>query len=211
MAVACIGCDPIAVTTFEPGVEHLPMPGSFHVEGEPPRAGQALAVRFIGSDGELADHGEDFAVGDLIRIDRTNYPGEHGLMVNRVPCDGRFKVEAGRETDVILRITDQGCETTVARTHDEGAVVHEETTSFVIGIAPIAATIDVVSIDDPPTQEPVVVVADESGSFGLDSLAPGRYRLTVRPDGTIPSTVTIDLRPGETGFVDLTASPSSPP
>lgn len=209
LAAACLACEPVAGTTFEPGVEHLPMAGYVHVEGEPATADRALTVRFVGSDRGVASISDDFAVGDLVRSARANFAGEQGLSVNGVPCAGRFAIETERETDVILRITKDGCETMVVRIHDEGEVIHEEVFAGVYGQTAIGATVAAFSLDDPPRHAPLTVIADESGWFEIGSLPPGRYRLDVRSEGAVPVSLTVDLEAGDHEYVELAGPPMS--
>jgi len=210
ISVACLGCSPVAVRSFEPGVEHLPAPGSFHVEGDPAEADRALSVGFFGADNQVASVADDFAAGDQVRIDRTDAPGPHGLIVDGTRCTGGFVVEAGRETDITLRIKPLGCETTVVRVHDEGAVVHVEVTAVIHGFAPIGAEVGVASIDDPPRHAPVSISADESGAFEAGPFPPGRYRLEVRNAGAVLTSVTVELEAGESQFVELRGTPTTP-
>jgi hypothetical protein len=208
LGTAAMACDPAVGRTFEPGVEHLPTPGSIHVEGRPRTAERPLTVRFVGSDGERSAVAEAFAVGDVVRIDRTDFPGIHALTVNGVACDGPFAIEAQQETDLILRITRDGCETIVERTHDEAAVVHEEVVGRLFGRASIRAPVIVSSLDDTPRHAPVAVTADESGWFEVDGLPPGRYRVDVRA-GTATISATVELGVGESVFLDLTRPAAS--
>jgi hypothetical protein len=106
-------CTPQVGATFEDGVEHLPGPGEIHLVTDPPIAGIELAFVVIQSGGDSSVT-TTIAAGEPVVVDLTTLPGIFAMRMNGTACDGRFPVQEGRMTDIIVRITLDGCATTVS-------------------------------------------------------------------------------------------------
>jgi hypothetical protein len=101
--------------------EALPAPGSIHLISDPPQAPYPVTIRYLnGGDASGAYH--DFAQGETILIVFSNLPGERGIQVNGRACEGRYTLETGVETDLLLVLGDEGCRVEVTGSHREGSV-----------------------------------------------------------------------------------------
>jgi hypothetical protein len=110
-ALLSAACEPATgEQTFVPGAEAIPGPGYFHVTGDPPEAGRFIVLRHLGSDGIESQAGDSFAPGATIVFDGVGFAGRRGLSVNGTNCAGVFPVEVNQVTDVVLRISESGCE-----------------------------------------------------------------------------------------------------
>ena len=167
-----------------------------------------MAVGAFGPDGEIDSRHQDVAAGEVVRVGWSDLPGEHGLTVDGARCGGRFTLESGRETDLILRITDRGCMTVVVRVHDL-IDPRSATAANIYGTAPRGTRVDVTSVDDPVTGPPMSLTPDDTGWFVIDSLPGGRYRFDARRAGIVAATAEIDVATGDSVHVDLTR-PASP-
>jgi hypothetical protein len=107
-----------AERTFEPGIEHLTS-GSFHFVAEPPVAAEPLSVRLRMEDGTSSARSFDFAVGDVVTDSPTDVPGRRGVVVNGRSCAGEFIVEAGRTTEVTIRLVGDTCTVVQTGVHEE--------------------------------------------------------------------------------------------
>jgi hypothetical protein len=95
-----------------------------------------------------------------------------------------------------------------------------------IALAPGAAlTLKVTDKDGRPMHEAAVTVSDESGrriqftpedltdargSFAINGIRPGRWRIGVAHDGCAPKTSTIDLAVGDASTIEIILSPATP-
>lgn len=118
LAVLVGACLPGASATVEPGVEHLPGPGYIHLETQPSSAEIALTFVLIVSDGNDSSVSTTVAAGDRVAIDLTTLPGAYGIRMNGQVCQNRFPVEEDRHTEVVVRITADGCATAVKEIRD---------------------------------------------------------------------------------------------
>jgi len=110
-ALLSASCEPVTgERTFVPGTEAIPGPGFFHVTGDPPEAGQLIVLRHFGSDGVESEVGDSFAPGATIAFDGVGFAGPRGLSVNGTNCAGVFPVQVNQITDVVLRVSETGCE-----------------------------------------------------------------------------------------------------
>jgi len=123
LALVLAACAPEG-RTFVPGSEMLPSPGYFHIEGDPIVAERTLTFRYVGSDGVVSQVSDTIQPGGQAVVDRTTLPGSHALTLNDFPCSGSFTVETDRETDLVVRVTADGCETSTVRIHGVGEVTH---------------------------------------------------------------------------------------
>lgn len=195
--------------TFEPGVEHLAPVGSFHLEGDPAFATVGLSLRYVSSDGNVSRVKDEFQPNQRVVVDRTTPAGEHGVTVNGARCQGTFQVEAGLETDLVLQVRPEGCQTVVTVIHEPGLPSHEEVFGRVTGAGPVGARIRVVSLDDPPNAT-FESIADESGVFAIEQLSPGRYRLDASSADGFVRSIELEVWAGESTQVDLYGALPSP-
>lgn len=124
LTVAVVACSPVANLTAVPASEMLPGPGYFHIVGDPEFADASLTFRYIGSDGEVADVSDTIQPGERTVVDRTTLPGTQEISVNGLTCSGSFPVESDRETDLVVRITADGCEVRIIQIHGADDVTH---------------------------------------------------------------------------------------
>jgi hypothetical protein len=117
-------CGPIVRGTVAPGSESLPGPGSFHVEGDPLIAARTMTFRSVGPDGVPSGVTDTIRSGERIVVDRTTLPGLRTLTVDGAPCSGMFDIVAGREVDLVVRLTAFSCSVSVGLVHELGAVTH---------------------------------------------------------------------------------------
>lgn len=111
-------------TIPEPTVIGEPTPGSFHIRANPPTAREPLTIRL--DDGTPSRWSEEVQAGAPVWVYFTTLPEEGlALWVNGATCDGRFDVRALVETDLLLTVTDSGCQIQVLDWHAEGAVQHQ--------------------------------------------------------------------------------------
>lgn len=106
------------------GDERLPGPGYFHIVADPPVAARTLVVRYLRDDGGLDGISDTFDPGEEVVIDRTTFAGSVRLRVGDATCTGSFDVQLELETDVVVRVTADGCVTSTLRVHQPGAVTH---------------------------------------------------------------------------------------
>ncbi len=117
VAVVLGACVPEAGATFEQGVEQQPGPGYIHLVTQPATAEIELTFRLI-VGGEDSSRTTTIAAGEVVDVDLTTLPGAYGMRMNGTACDGRFPVEAERVTDVVVRITANGCAMSVGAIRD---------------------------------------------------------------------------------------------
>ncbi len=103
--------------TFEQGVELQPGPGRVHLVADPPIA--EIELKFVMTKPGDSDSSvvTTIAAGEPVVVDLWTLPGVHGMRMNGTACDGRFPVQEERVTDVVARITVDGCVTTVTGIH----------------------------------------------------------------------------------------------
>ncbi len=118
LAAAVAGACTLEVgATFKQGVENQPGPGRVHMVAEPPTA--EIELKFVmtvpgDSDSTVVT---TIAAGEPVVVDLWTLPGVFGMRMNGTACDGRFPVQEERVTDVVARITLDGCATTVTGIH----------------------------------------------------------------------------------------------
>jgi hypothetical protein len=111
------GCTPGPAGTFEQGVEHQPGPGWIRVVTQPASADIDLTFVLI-AGGEASSIVNTVPAGDVFAIDLIALPGAHGISLNGTTCENRFPVEEDRQTEVVVRITADGCATAVKGIRD---------------------------------------------------------------------------------------------
>ena len=104
--------------TFEPGVEHLPGPGYIHLVTNPATLDVDAIFTLIGPDGADSTVHAAIAAGTPVVVDLTTLPGPHAMRMDDTACDGRFAVQSEQVTEVVVRITTDGCSTTVSGIRD---------------------------------------------------------------------------------------------
>lgn len=125
LLISLIGaCSPIVRGTAGLGSETIPGPGYFHVTGDPAVADKMLTFRYVGPDGIPSEVSDVIQPGGQTVIDRTTLPGSHTLTVNGVPCSGTFSIESDRETDLVVKLTGDGCEVSTVAIHKPGEFTH---------------------------------------------------------------------------------------
>lgn len=117
-AALVVACAPQVGGTFEQGVERLPGPGYIHLVTQPATSEIALTFTLIVPDGTDSQVHTTVQPGEAAAVDLTALPGAHAIRMNGVACDGRFPVEGDRVTEVVVRITLDGCSTAVAGIRD---------------------------------------------------------------------------------------------
>ena len=100
--------------TFEQGVEHLPGPGYIHLVADPPIAEIELTFVLITPGDSDSSVSTTIAAGEPVVVDLTTLPGIFAMRMNGTACDGRFPVQEERVTDIVVRVTIDGCATTVS-------------------------------------------------------------------------------------------------
>lgn len=121
VAGACVS-GPAA--TFEQGVEHQPGPGWIRLEAQPAIAEIDLTFVLIVPGDEDSSRSDTIAAGDPVAVSIITLPGVHAIRMNGTACQGRFPVEEDKETDVVVRITADGCATAVRGIHDMEEMRH---------------------------------------------------------------------------------------
>ena len=99
--------------TFQQGVELQPGPGRIHLVVDPPIAEIELKFVLISPGDSDSSVITTIAAGEPVVVDLWTLPGVFAMRMNGNACDGRFPVEEERVTDVVARITLDGCATTV--------------------------------------------------------------------------------------------------
>jgi hypothetical protein len=75
----------------------LPAPGHFHIEGRPATASDSLTVSYLDKAGEPLRLTDQFDAGALVRIDRSDFPGELRVLVNDQRCSGSASLHLEHE------------------------------------------------------------------------------------------------------------------
>lgn len=83
-----------------------------------------LVFRYAGPDGVPSQVSDTISVGEPVVIDRASLPGTHTLSVNGATCLGTFEVTTDLETDLVVHLSSERCETSTLRTHAPGALAH---------------------------------------------------------------------------------------
>jgi hypothetical protein len=83
------------------------------VTNPPTLEGDAI-LTLIGPDGIDSSVHTTIPAGSPVMVDLTTLPGAHAMRLNGTACDGRFPVQEERVTDIVVRITLDGCATTVS-------------------------------------------------------------------------------------------------
>jgi len=94
------------------------------VTGDPAVADRMLTFRSVGPDGVPSQVSDVIQPGGQTVVDRTTLPGSHTLTINGVPCAGSFSIESDRETDLVVRVTGEGCEVSTVAIHKPGEFTH---------------------------------------------------------------------------------------
>ena len=115
--VASCGLSASPSPTFQDGVEALPGPGYFHVVGDPAVAQRSFVIHSLLPDGEESGVSDTMTDGRPVEFDGVTFPGQVGLIVDGVRCDGRFPIESDRMTEVVLHLADDGCRVTSGAVH----------------------------------------------------------------------------------------------
>ncbi len=118
LAAVAAACARLEVrATFEQGVELQPGPGRVHLVADPPTAEvESTFVLFTPGDSDLTVV-TTIAAGERVVVDLWTLPGVFSMRMNGTACDGRFPVQEERVTEVMARITVDGCATTVTGIH----------------------------------------------------------------------------------------------
>lgn len=106
----------------EPTIVGEPLPGSFYLISEPPRAPYSVTIRIDHVDGPSGRF-EQFEAGDVIAMTWSTLPLPQvkWIEVNGEDCQGTFGIQARVETDLRLDLTDDICRVEVLGSHPEGA------------------------------------------------------------------------------------------
>lgn len=75
-----------------------PIPGDFHIVGKPAIAHKKLEVHIVDPRGHVSPVDHSFEVGELVRIDRTDFPGD-GRHSTQEPPDPRRPASVARYLD----------------------------------------------------------------------------------------------------------------
>jgi hypothetical protein len=79
---------------------------------DPPEAPDALVIAFFDArSGNRFDAVTEKQVGrgDTIEASVWSLPGTYGVIVNDAACDGVFDLAAARRTNLVLRLSGEGC------------------------------------------------------------------------------------------------------
>jgi hypothetical protein len=109
----CTFTVPPDLTTFEPGVEHIPAPGYVEITGDPQSAPEDLTIQYASQDGAISAQTDRIMSGGQIKGGAVDLPGALHLIVNDEVCDGSIPIISGSVTAVILRLLPSRCETVV--------------------------------------------------------------------------------------------------
>jgi hypothetical protein len=121
--VVLAGCGTGVGTTFEPGVEHIPGPGTFLVKVVP---GDAIDDRRI----RLSAYGDHTVLfrahrGDDRYLIGTDLPSTLRAHVDDSDCSGSIDLVSDIEYDTTLTIDGEGCELRLDASHRTGAIDHQ--------------------------------------------------------------------------------------
>lgn len=177
----------------------------------PPRALSALTLQYIGSDGAVSGVQDEFVVGSLVVVDRPNLPGQMGVRVNSVACEGRFSIDSGFETDVILLLGVNPCRVELVGTHPVGTMEHASGTATILAQLPLGSHLTVQPIGPGILLPAQQVAADESGAATFPGLPAGHYQISVVVNGVTGTTFEIVLKPNEERVLDLSVPSASHP
>ena len=103
----------------EPTQVGEPLPGSFHLTSDPPLAPYPLSIR-IDDIGGPSGRSAEFEGGDEVVVDWSTLPELKWIEVNGQDCDGTFRIQARFEVDLLLTLTDDGCNVQILGVHLEG-------------------------------------------------------------------------------------------
>ena len=108
--------------TFEPGVEHLPGPGSFVVKVVPGAAVDDRRIRFSA----YGDHTALFVAhrGNDRYLIGTDLPSTLRAHVDGADCSGSIDLVSDMESDATLTIDGERCDLTLDLSHPAGAIEH---------------------------------------------------------------------------------------
>lgn len=105
----------------EPPLIGDPLPGSFHLTSDPPRAPYPVTIR-IDHGGGPSRRNAQFEEGDEVVVDWSTLPLPEAkrIEVNGQDCEGTFGIHERLETDLLLILTDDGCQVEDLGSHPEG-------------------------------------------------------------------------------------------
>ena len=120
--VVLAGCDTGIGATFEPGVEHIPGPGTFVVKVVPGRALDDRRIRLSA----YGDHTVLFVAhrGDDRYLIGMDLPSTLRAHVDDSDCSGSIDLVSDIEYDTTLTIDGEGCELRLDASHRTGAIDH---------------------------------------------------------------------------------------
>ncbi len=107
----------------EPPQAQEPLPGAFRLTAEPATAPYRLTIR-VDEGGDASRRTAEFERGHQVLVHWSTLPllAEKWIEVNGRRCEGPFEIEARRETDLLLRLQDDGCQVEILGAHPEGTV-----------------------------------------------------------------------------------------
>jgi hypothetical protein len=124
--LARLGLVSTALIACQPQIVGDPSPGYVHIVAMPPHSTSPLTIWFRDpGHGQLSTVSFDFEAAERILIvfpSMPSAPGNQGLQVNDLPCDGTWGITSRFETDVLLTFDDASCRTEVVGSHAVGAV-----------------------------------------------------------------------------------------
>ncbi len=122
-----MGCAASRIGPTQPPIHGEPLPGSFYLTSDPPRAPYVLTIRVDHVDGPSGRNAQ-FDEGDAIVVNWSTLPLPHEkwIEINGRDCEGTFGIQARIETDLLLILTDDACRVEVLGSHPEGGPHAEE-------------------------------------------------------------------------------------
>ncbi len=122
LALISFGC---TAGPTDPPIHGEPLPGSFYLTSDRP-ALYPFTIRVEESGGPSGRNAQ-FEEGDSIVVNWSTLPlpEQKWIEINGQDCEGTFGIQARIETDLLLRLTGDGCRVEVLGSHPEGGPHHQ--------------------------------------------------------------------------------------
>jgi hypothetical protein len=194
-----------------------PAAALLHVTGDPPTSLQGATLLMTPRGGN--DHLIVLEVepGERIIAQAASMPGKYVVTDSEDECAVAVSLQAGRETDVELtKPPGQPCQIVIVGEHLAGELPHPwfgAASITLAGPAVPSATVEILSLDDPPNPVPGPGRAepDSGDRFYVTGLPQGRYVATITSNEGPIGSATFEIGVGAQAEVSVVVQPRATP
>ena len=143
--------------------------------------------------------------GEKVIAQHASLAGDYTVEAHPAGCSLVVRLTGGTETDVTFTGAAQEC-LELAGTHEAGAMPHPffgALSLTVTGAGGTQPVVELSSMDSPPNPGLGIIGADETGSYFVTELPPGRYQVQVHDAKGKLATESFVIGTGAESTVDL--------